>query len=113
MSSDESDYEGGSKAKTRVRSMPWRAREITSLLKTIDDSASTTNAAGGQKAGNPGLKRTRERLPKVSRRKAKRGLPVNYYDPDWYRQLSAQERMELGSLPEKPFPYAEQIVLYT
>ncbi|KAH6916801.1 hypothetical protein BKA70DRAFT_1215255 [Coprinopsis sp. MPI-PUGE-AT-0042] len=74
MSSDESDYEGGSKA-------------------------------GGQKAGNPGLKRVRERLPKASRRRAKRGLPVNYYNAEWYQQLSAQEKVELGALPEEEFPH--------
>ncbi|KAH6910962.1 hypothetical protein BKA70DRAFT_1220042 [Coprinopsis sp. MPI-PUGE-AT-0042] len=105
MSSDESDYEGGSKGKTRIRSVPWRARGITSLMKLIDSNVATTNAAGGQKAGNPGLKRVRERLPKASRRRAKRGLPVNYYNAEWYQQLSAQEKVELGALPEEEFPH--------
>jgi hypothetical protein len=111
MSSDESDYEGGgSKSKTRVRSVPWRSRGITALMRGIDDNVATTNAAGGQKAGNPGLKRVRERLPKASRRKAKRGLPRNYYDAEWYQQLSAQERLELGALAEATFPDVDQIV---
>lgn len=46
----------------------------------------------------------RRRIPtgKVSMRKARRGLPINWYDPTWYNRLSAGERRRLGAQPAVP-----------
>ncbi|KAH6902726.1 hypothetical protein BKA70DRAFT_1228467 [Coprinopsis sp. MPI-PUGE-AT-0042] len=107
MSSDESEYEDDGSRKTRtvrVRSMPWRAEEICSLMKVIDQDEMKVNSAGRQKAGNPGMKRIRPRYAPSTTRDAVPGLPVNYYDPTWLEGLSREETKELRALPGKPLP---------
>jgi hypothetical protein len=107
MSSDESKYEGEGTRKTRsvrVKSMPWRAEEVCSLMKVVDGDEMKVNSVGRQKAGNPGMTRQRPRYAPPTSRPAVPGLPVNYYNPDWLVGLSREETKELRAGQAKPLP---------
>lgn len=107
MSSDESEYEGEGTRKTRsvrVKSMPWHAEDVCSLMKVVDQDEMKVTSAGRQKAGNPGMTRQRPRYAPSIARPAVPGLPVNYYNPDWLGGLSWEETRELRALQAKPLP---------
>lgn len=109
MSSDDSEYEGEGRSerktgRTTARSVPWRADEVGALLRLVDRDEMKLSASGRQKCGNPGMQRTRDRNPGPSRRPAKAGLPLNYYNPLWYGLLGHAERKELGARANQPLP---------
>ncbi|KAH6913219.1 hypothetical protein BKA70DRAFT_1218205 [Coprinopsis sp. MPI-PUGE-AT-0042] len=76
----------------------------TECVKIVDRDEAKVNAAGHQKPRNPGKKQVQERFAGPSRRQAMPGLPVNYYNSDWYSQIGGEERRELRVKAAQPLP---------
>ncbi|TFK23364.1 hypothetical protein FA15DRAFT_656786 [Coprinopsis marcescibilis] len=110
MSSDESEYDdnGVPTGKTLVCTMPWRSNEVTNILKMVDSDGMRMETVGVPRPGNRGLIRKRVR-GLVSSRTAKKGLPLNYYNPDWYQGLSNELKRSLEAMPTRPLPNLEII----
>jgi hypothetical protein len=96
MSSDESDIDQQGRATFMAKRMPWRAKEVTEMLVKVDKDYNRTNMFGNQKSGNPARHRER-RKGRETARKAPGRKPSNFYDQDWYRALSAKQKMDLGN----------------
>jgi hypothetical protein len=96
MSSDESDMDQQGRATFMAKRMPWRAKEVTDMLVKVDKDYNRTNMFGNQKSGNPARHRER-RKGRETARKAPGRKPSNFYDQDWYRALSAKQKMDLGN----------------
>lgn len=104
MSSDESETEvimGQRKTTYHVKRQPWRARFLARNLRIIDCDRNATNAYGNAPPGNPPRDRRRvsTTMVHVSRRVATAGLPMNYYDAEWFNKLSARDRRDLHVQP--------------
>jgi hypothetical protein len=107
ISSDESDTDDSGHSVYRTKTMTWRAKDVAKKLMDIDSDRNTTNAYGNTRAGNP--PRVRKRRDKLETlRKAIPGLPINFYDSNWYASLTPGQKRELAAREEKPllFNYA-------
>jgi hypothetical protein len=101
MSSDESDMDDSGRTVYRTKNMEWRAKDILRKLTDIDRDRNTTNAYGNTRAGNPPrVRKRRDRLE--TSRKAIPGLPLNFYDSDWYTGLTPGQKRELAVKQEEP-----------
>lgn len=101
ISSDESDVDDSGRTVYRTKNMEWRAKEILRKLTDIDADRNTTNAYGNTRAGNP--PRVRKRRDRIeTSRKAIPGLPLNFYDSNWYAGLTPGQKRELAAKEEKP-----------
>jgi hypothetical protein len=99
MSSDESEVDQDGQKAYRVKKRAWRPKKIEMLLRRVDKDRNTRNAYGNDRQGN--IHRTRKRPAfKDSTRKAIPGLPLNFYDPNWYRKLAQWDKEDLGVLSE-------------
>jgi hypothetical protein len=97
MSSDESDNDETTGRKVyRAKKTAWRSKDVTSLLRTVDRDYNTTNGYGNTRAGNPPRHRV-IRGGRESKREAPPGLPSNFYDRDWYENLTNREKNELAA----------------
>jgi hypothetical protein len=106
MSSDESDIDDSGHSVHRPKTMPWRAKNILKKLTDIDSDRNTTNAYGNTRAGNPPrVRKRRDRLE--TSRKAIPGLPLNFYDSNWYAGLTPGQKRELAAKEEKPLLFKE------
>jgi hypothetical protein len=104
ISSDESDIDDSGRAVYRTKNMGWRAKDILKKLMEIDCDRNTTNAYGNTRAGNPPrVRKRRDRLE--TSRKAIPGLPLNFYDSNWYAGLTPGQKRELGAKEEKPLMF--------
>lgn len=101
ISSDESDIDDSGHSVYRTKTMAWRANNILKKLTEIDSDRNTTNAYGNTRAGNPPRVRKRRDRPETSR-KAIPGLPLNFYDSNWYAGLTPGQKRELAAKGEKP-----------
>ncbi|KAK7056786.1 hypothetical protein VNI00_002503 [Paramarasmius palmivorus] len=106
MSSDESEDEdsGPNGTVATVRSMPWRSPEVTRSLRRTDDHANRKSAYGNQAPGNKPHVRRRFRHAQPSRRAAVSNLPLNFYDPQWLRDLPDVLYMDLAPEAEAELP---------
>jgi hypothetical protein len=103
MSSDESDDDETGRKVYIPRKKVWRNKEITNLLRVIDRDRNTTNCYGNTRAGNPPRHRL-VREGRDSRREAPPGLPLNFYDRNWYDCLTNGEKKELGARGKTHIP---------
>ena len=100
ISSDESDTDDSGRPVYRTKNMEWRAKEVLKKLTDIDSNRNTTNAYGNTRAGNPPrLRKCRDRLE--TSRSAIPGLPLNFYDSNWYAGLTLGQKRELTAKEEK------------
>lgn len=105
-SSDESEPEDdriGLGAKVcRVKIRRWRAKWLDPLLTLIDQDRNITNQYGNYQAGNrPRLRKRPGRNTSLDKW-VPPGLPINFYDEDWYSNLSQYHKSELAAT--EPFP---------
>ncbi|KAK0505490.1 hypothetical protein EDD18DRAFT_1344311 [Armillaria luteobubalina] len=101
ISSDKSDAEGGPYI---VKRRTWRSEELTQLLNIIDSSYDRKNIYGNARPGNRPHVRMRCRRATASERAPIRGLPLNFYDCDWYQLLTDVEKQLLHPEPEMELP---------
>jgi hypothetical protein len=109
MSSDESDTDDLGHPVYRAKSMTWRNKEILRKLMEVDRNRNTTNAYGNTRAGNPPRVRKRREGRETSR-KAIPGLPLNFYNPQWYASLTPGQKRELGAKEQKPLFFEQALV---
>lgn len=111
MSSDESerDEKGVKTGEVVATIMPWRSSHLLKLLKTVDQDERKTNAYGNLKAGNRCYDRRRKRNAIVSRRPPKGGLPIDFYDEEWYNGLSKEKKRDLGAKKKQGLPVLETV----
>jgi hypothetical protein len=82
MSSDDTSFEEGRGVVFRVRKMPWR-REITGDLRAIE-AARYANAHIFNRRGARPITRIRDTNMEASKREPVHGLPIPFYDHDWF-----------------------------
>ena len=101
VSSDESDTDDSGHLVYRTKIMTWRTKDVTKKLMDIDSDRNMTNAYGNTRAGNP--PQVRKHCDKLeTSRKAIPGLPINFYDSNWYASLTPGQKRELAAKKEKP-----------
>ncbi|SJL15218.1 uncharacterized protein ARMOST_18704 [Armillaria ostoyae] len=101
ISSDESDGEGGP---CMVKWRTWRSSELTQLLDITDESYDWKNAYSNARPGNRPHERIRHRRATALKRAPIRGLPINFYDRDWYQLLMDVEKRLLRPQDEMRLP---------
>lgn len=100
ISSDESDTDDSGRPVYRTKNMVWRSKDILKKLMDIDGDRNTTNAYGNTRAGNPPrVRKRRDRLE--TSRNAIPGLPINFYDSNWFAGLTPGQKRELSAKEEK------------
>jgi hypothetical protein len=107
MSSDESEDDEMGRKVYVVNKAIWRDKRVTTSLRLVDGDHNTTNAFGNRKSGNPARTRVVRHRARGSAREAPPGLPINFYDSNWYAGLTNRERNELIALPEFQLPEVE------
>ena len=108
MSSDESDTDDVGHPVYRAKTMTWRNKDILKKLIDIDRSRNTTNAYGNTRAGNPPRVRKR-REGRETTRNAIPGLPLNFYNPEWYDGLTRAQKRELEVKEQKHLVFKEAL----
>lgn len=109
MSSDESETDASGQKEYVVKIMPWRSRDVTHLLRIVDDDRNTSNGFGDARPGNAPRKRTVQRPRSVAARQAPSGLPLNFYDPVWYQGLSKSDKRALNVQDTVELPTIDQV----
>jgi hypothetical protein len=104
MSSDESDNGREEPRTYTVRRRGWRSREVTNLLRYIDDHNRAYTAAGTHLPGNQSRKRQRLANAPLSARDAIGGLPENLYRLAWIENLSKKDRRIVKPMPPMSLP---------
>jgi hypothetical protein len=104
MSSDESDVDELGHSVYRAKNMIWRDQSILRKLTDIDSHRNITNAYGNTRAGNPPRRRLHRGGQETSR-KAIPGLPINFYDGNWYASLTPGQKRELDAKEEKALSF--------
>lgn len=97
MSSDDSEIDDDGRKEFKVRRMPWRSKEIETRLIQVDKDRNMTNAYGNSRAGNQPRHRTRRNAIRVSRRKPSAGYPLNFYNDNWYADLTRSQQQDLAA----------------
>ena len=100
MSSDDSDVDELGQSVYRAKNMIWRDQNILRKLTDIDSHRNSTNASGNTRAGNP-PRRRQHRGEKETSRAAIPGLPINFYDANWYASLTPGQKRNLGAKGQK------------
>lgn len=79
----------------RKKILPWRRKEVDYAMLVTDSMRS-----------RPGVFSNRGAAPtisiqgfKTSDRSPPRGLPISFYDPQWYDALSEYQKEVLGTIP--------------
>ena len=101
MSSDETDKDASPKCVRRIR-LSFLDRRFATLFHTLESYAGD-HVLKRDKRGNRQL----ERRPlnfSINNDRVVRGLPLNWYDPDWWRQLSTWDQASLKAGEEQPIP---------
>ena len=97
MSSDESDLDSDGRKVYFVKRVGWRPGVLTRRMMMIDRDRNVTTAYNNTNPGNPPRLRKRRNNPTGTTRNAVPGLPVNFYDPDWYNGLTDRQKKEIGA----------------
>ena len=63
----------------------------------IDRDRNVTTAYNNTNPGNPPRLRKRRNNATETARNALPGLPINFYDPDWYNELTDRQKKEIGA----------------
>jgi len=99
MSSDESEPDDDRGRSYRAKRRTWRSKALEKYLRRIDKDYNSTNAYGNARAGTNPRVRNRPACTD-SAGEAVRGLPRNFYDPNWFRKLSLWDRKDLEPASE-------------
>ncbi|EIW58371.1 uncharacterized protein TRAVEDRAFT_29016 [Trametes versicolor FP-101664 SS1] len=101
MSSDDDCVDNLGRTVRRKRVQPWRPKEVNHAMAVTDSLRSI-----------PGLYSGRGTLPATSvpgfnesRRDPPRGLPISFYDRDWYDHLTPYRKAVLGALPDDRYDW--------
>ena len=87
ISSDESNVDDSGHSVYQAKTMVWRSKDILRKLTDINSDCNMTNAYGNTRAGNPPqVQKHRDWL--ATSRKAIPGLPINFYNSNWYAGLT-------------------------
>ncbi|KAH7908072.1 hypothetical protein BJ138DRAFT_406823 [Hygrophoropsis aurantiaca] len=96
MSSDESDHEAGhGEASYVIKRKVWRAKAISTWLRTLDSLHLRARYKGEWKASSGAWPHLRMTSTTKSERKAVPGLPKNFYSKKWINQLDEFESTDL------------------
>ncbi|KAK0460420.1 uncharacterized protein EV420DRAFT_1640965 [Desarmillaria tabescens] len=101
ISSDKSDGEGGL---CMVKRRSWHSDKLTQLLDITNKLYDWKNAYGNAHPGNRPHEWMRHRRATASKRAPIRGLPINFYDRDWYQLLTDVEKRLLRPQREMRLP---------
>jgi hypothetical protein len=96
MSSDESEKDSRGGVVYRAKRRVWREKKLNRYMQLVDRDRNVTNAYGNRRAGNQPRTRVFPAV-KNSASEAVPGLPLNFYDPDWYNKLSSRDKKHLGA----------------
>ena len=101
-SSDESEPEDESAVSgmkvCRVKIRRWRAKWLDRFLTMIDLDRNVQNAYGNYRSGNRPRRRVRPGVKISADRWVPPGLPINFYDADWYSSLTLSEKKMLAAV---------------
>ena len=102
-SSDESDEDNNHvKCVRRIR-LAFLNPHFATFFSTLDDYSRDGVVLKRDKRGNRKL----GRLPnhyKVNTERVVRGLPENWYDPEWWRNLTPWEQKKMETISSRPLP---------
>lgn len=94
MSSEESEGEPESVVKTyRVNKMPWR-RDLAKVIELLEYERRADRVVFGAQGAVP-VPRIRDPRAESSGRSAVTGLPLEFYDKEWYASLTEEQKEEL------------------
>ncbi|KAF8961278.1 hypothetical protein BDZ97DRAFT_1760015 [Flammula alnicola] len=99
MSSDESELDSDGRKVYYVKGMSWRRKTLTARMIIIDRDRNITTAYNNTRPGNPPRLRKRRNNPTDTARNALPGLPINFYDRNWYSQLTDRQKKEIRAVP--------------
>ena len=99
MSSDESDLDTDGRKVYFVKRVGWRPGVLTRRMMVIDWDRNVTTAYNNTNPGNPPRLRKRRNNATETARNALPGLPINFYDPDWYNRLTDRQKKEIRAAP--------------
>ncbi|PCH45159.1 hypothetical protein WOLCODRAFT_168110 [Wolfiporia cocos MD-104 SS10] len=112
MSGDESDHQGGQRQYAIMRET-WRNNTLlTKWLRILDllQLHMKFNGMGRAARGNwPRIRKLSSTRPKLAG-KPVAGLPLNFYDPEWYAALRDTQRAELGVQPQLDLTIPESML---
>ena len=93
-SDDDTDREQPGRTVYRIKHLKWRSRRLTKLLRDLDvlSIASRFSENGKPLAGEFPRERIANEKREDLRAKPVTGLPRAFYDENWLRMLTAQER---------------------
>jgi hypothetical protein len=102
MSSDESGEDEKGLKVYRIKKCLWWGKEMTRMMRLVDQDQNKTNAYGNTRSGNP----PHRRVPggSISLREAVPELPKNFYDRRWYKTLLNRDKKELNTRPAVELP---------
>lgn len=87
-----------------VREMDWRAPDIVKRYEMVAKCMeSGYTAYGKRKSGNKPRKRIRRKGYGPTSRRVPAGLPINFYDAEWYTDLNSRQQRDLGATAEMVF----------
>lgn len=101
-SSDESDEENHVKCVRRIR-LAFLNPHFATLFSTLDDYSRDGVVLKRDKRGNRKLGRLSNHF-KVNTERVVRGLPENWYDPEWWRNLPTWDQKKLETESFRPLP---------
>ena len=99
MSSDESDLDTDGRKVYFVKRVGWRPGVLTRRMMVIDWDRNVTTAYNNTNPGNPPRLRKWRNNATETARNALPGLPINFYDPDWYNRLTDRQKKEIRAAP--------------
>jgi len=99
MSSDESELDTNGPKVYFVKRVGWRPKVLTRRMMMIDRDRNVTTTYNNRKPGNPPRLCKWRNNPTETARNALPGLPINFYDPDWYNELTDRQKKEIRATP--------------
>jgi len=99
MSSDESDLDTDGRKVYFMKRVSWHPRVLTHRMMVIDRDRNVTTAYNNTNPGNPPRLCKRRNNATEMVRNALPGLPINFYDPDWYNGLTDRQKKEIRAAP--------------
>lgn len=82
----------------------WRSHAVIGLLQYVDENRELYNKYGNHNPGGSPHERIRV-SGHVSARKAIGGLPINFYHPTWYNNLTTVEKRDLQPAAALPIEH--------
>lgn len=115
MSGDETDYgwQGPENRKPRhVVVIDWRNPEVLLFFRILDALYTSTRFENDDKVDSGRFPNTRVRSNAVVKAKVVRGLPQNFYNPEWLKLLTTSEIDDLEMQPSVELNFELETLLY-